>query len=197
MKHFFYRILAVFLLIFTSPLLLIFYILVKTTSKGPFLFRQKRLGKNKKPFIMYKIRTMVESAESLKSKVYHLNQADGPVFKIHNDPRYTSIGKVISHTGLDELPQLVNIIKGDMSFVGPRPLPINEAKKVSKKYERRFLVLPGITSPWVVAGSHKLTFNQWMKLDLEYVKKKSFWYDIKIAVRTIVLIIRSVLVQIS
>ena len=192
MKDILYRIVALFLLILVSPLLLVFYILVKATTKGPFIYRQRRLGRDKKPFIMYKIRTMVENAESLKSKVKGLNEADGPAFKIRNDPRYTKVGKFVSHTGLDELPQLVNIIKGEMSFVGPRPLPKEEASKVPKKYERRFSILPCITSPWVVQGSHKLTFREWMELDLEYVKKKSLWYDFEIAAKTVFLILKSI-----
>ncbi len=189
-----YRILALFLFIALTPLWFLFYVLIKTTSKGTFLFKQRRLGENKKPFIMFKIRTMVEDAEELKSKYKHLNEADGPVFKIKNDPRYTKLGKFISHTGLDELPQLINIIKGEMSFVGPRPLPKSEADKVPKKYERRFSVLPGITSPWVVRGSHKLSFKEWMELDLEYAKKKSLWYDLEIGVKTMIMILKSEIV---
>lgn len=192
-----YRILAVVFFILSLPLLLILFILVKLTSKGPFIFKQKRMGKDKKIFTIYKIRTMVEKADNLKSKFQNLNEADGPVFKIHDDPRYTKIGKFISHTGLDELPQLINVIKGEMSFVGPRPLPIEEALKVPKKYERRFSVLPGITSSWVVAGSHQLSFKQWMKLDLEYVNKRNIWYDLEIAVKTIFLILRSLYAKIQ
>ncbi len=191
------QLLAIILLLTTLPLWAIFYILVKLTSKGQFIFRQKRLGKDKKPFVMYKIRTMVERAEDLKSKIKNLNEADGPVFKIKNDPRYTKIGKFISHTGLDELPQLINVIRGEMSFVGPRPLPKNEADKVPKKYGRRFSVLPGITSPWVVGGSHRLSFKQWMELDLNYVKKKSLWYDLEIAIKTIFLILKSLYAKIQ
>ncbi len=197
LQQMFYQYVAFILLIVCVPLFLLLYILVKTTSKGSFIFEQKRLGKNKKPFWLYKIRTMVINAENLKSKIQNLNEADGPVFKIRNDPRYTKIGKFISHTGLDELPQLVNIIKGEMSFVGPRPLPVEEALKVPKKYERRFYVLPGITSSWVVKGSHKLSFDQWMKLDLEYIEKKSLWYDLQIASQTIILILKSLYAKIQ
>lgn len=192
-----YQYAAFILLIVCAPLFLLFYILVKTTSKGPFIFKQKRVGKDKKIFMIYKIRTMVEEAENLKSKIQNLNEADGPVFKIRDDPRYTKLGKFISHTGLDELPQFINIIKGEMSFVGPRPLPVIEAKKVPKKYERRFSVLPGITSSWVIAGSHQLTFNEWMRLDLEYVNKRNIWYDLEIAVKTIFLILRSLYAKIQ
>lgn len=192
MRYFLYRVIAFFLLVLLSPIFFLLFVLVKLTSKGPFIFKQKRLGKDKKPFTIYKIRTMVENAEELKEKYRHLNEADGPVFKIYNDPRYTKIGKFLSHTALDELPQLVNIIKGDMSFVGPRPLPVEEAEKIPEKYSARFSVLPGITSPWVVEGAHRLTFDKWMKLDLEYVKKRSLWYDIKIMSRTILLVVKAV-----
>ncbi|MBM4177708.1 sugar transferase [Candidatus Gribaldobacteria bacterium] len=189
----FYRLTALFLLILFSPLLFIFYLLVKLTSKGPFIFKQKRLGKEKKIFTLYKIRTMVDDAEELKGKCRHLNETDGPVFKIREDPRYTKIGKFLSHTALDELPQLINVIRGEMSFVGSRPLPVEEGLKVPKKYERRFSVLPGITSSWIIKGAHKLTFDQWMRLDLDYVKKKSFCYDIKILSSTVILIAKFII----
>jgi len=194
--HFFERLLALFLLIFLSPLLVILYILVKFTSQGPFFFKQLRAGKNKKPFWIYKIRTMVENAEDLKEKIKHLNQADGPVFKVYDDPRFTKIGRFLAKIGIDELPQLINIAKGEMSFVGPRPLPLDEAKKIPKKYERRFSVLPGIFSSWVATGAFHNDFKKWMELDLKDVENKSFWYDLKIILRSLgfvlKLIIRSV-----
>ena len=184
------RLIALILLIILSPFLLILYILVKLTSKGPFIFKQKRLGKDKKPFTIYKIRTMIENAESQKSKVKSQNEADGPVFKIHNDPRYTKFGRFLAHSGLDEIPQLGNIAKGEMSFVGPRPLPVEEANKVPKKYERRFSILPGISSLWVTAGTDHSSFNKWMRLDLAYIKQKSFWGDITITIQTIFLLVK-------
>lgn len=153
-------------------------------------FKQKRLGKNKKPFFIYKFRTMVVNAENLKSKIQNLNEADGPVFKMYNDPRYTKIGRFLAHNGLDEIPQLINIIRGEMALVGPRPLPINEAKKVPKKYERRFSVLPGITSLWVVKGADHTSFKKWMEDDLEYIKNKSFLYDLKIIIQTIWMLLK-------
>lgn len=184
------RLTALLLLVLFSPLFLILFFLVKLNSKGPFIFKQKRLGKDKKPFYIYKIRTMVDSAEDLKSKIYHLNEADGPVFKIHNDQRYTKIGKRLAHTGLDELSQLINIIKGEMSFIGPRPLPVDEANKVPKIYERRFSVLPGLSSLWVVKGTDHSNFNKWMELDLEYVEKRNYIYDFKIILKTVWLLIK-------
>jgi len=181
---------AFLLLILLSPVFFLLYFPVVLTSKGGFIFRQRRWGKNRRPFDIYKIRTMVAGAQKQKSKLKKLNEADGPVFKISKDPRYTEIGYFLAHTGLDELPQLWNIAKGEMAFVGPRPLPVDEAKKISKKYEKRFSVLPGISSLWVIEGTDHSNFDHWMELDLEYVKKKGFWYDLKIVIKTMLLLIR-------
>jgi lipopolysaccharide/colanic/teichoic acid biosynthesis glycosyltransferase len=191
--HFLECLLAFFLLIFLSPLFVILYILVKLTSKGPFLFKQLRAGKNKKPFWIYKIRTMVKDAENLKEKIKHLNQANGPVFKIYDDPRLTKIGQFLTKIGIDELPQLINIVKGQMSFVGPRPLPLDEAKKIPKKYEKRFSVLPGIFSSWVAYSAFHNNFKKWMELDLKDVENKSFWYDLKIVIRSVGFVLKLVL----
>ncbi len=183
------RLLAIILLILLLPIFAILWLIIKIEDGGPLIFKQKRLGINGEPFIIYKIRTMVPGAENLKKKYQHLNEADGPVFKIYNDPRYTRIGKFLAHTGLDELPQLINIFNGEMKFVGPRPLPPREAKGVPKIYSLRFSVLPGITSLWIIRGSHKLTFRRWMELDVKEVKNKSFKQDIFIALGTIKLIL--------
>lgn len=174
------RLSALLLLGLISPALAILYVWVKLDSKGPFVFKQLRLGKDKKPFWLYKIRTMKVGSQIKQSKLRSLNQADGPVFKIHNDPRYTKAGKIISHTGLDELLQLINIIKGEMAFVGPRPLPENEANAIQKKYQQRFNVLPGITSLWVINGAQHQNFDRWMRDDLEYVKNQNLLLDLKI-----------------
>jgi lipopolysaccharide/colanic/teichoic acid biosynthesis glycosyltransferase len=189
MNKYLLRVLALILFIIILPFIFILFLLIKITSKGKFLFKQKRAGKNKIIFTMYKIRTMVNNAEDLKSSLYHLNEADGPVFKIHNDPRYTKLGKFLSHTGLDEIPQLINIIKGEMDFVGPRPLPVSEAQQVLKKYQKRFSVLPGMTSPWILQGAHKLSFEEWMKSDLVYIKNKSLWYDTLVLGKSFLLIL--------
>jgi lipopolysaccharide/colanic/teichoic acid biosynthesis glycosyltransferase len=169
--------------------------LIKLEDGGPLFFKQERIGKGKKTFIMYKIRTMMVGAEELKKKYLHLNETDGPVFKIKNDPRYTKIGKILTRTGLDELPQFVNVVRGEMALVGPRPLPGDEAVKVPKKYQKRFSVLPGITSLWVIRGSHELSFDEWMRLDLKYVKNRSFWQDVEISLLTTTLILKSALKQ--
>ena len=183
------RLIALIFLILFSPLLLVLYFIVKLTSKGSFIFKQKRWGKDKKPFFIYKIRTMVDGAEDLSSRIYHLNEADGPVFKIHDDPRYTKFGRFLAHSGLDELPQLINIIKGEMAFIGPRPLPVEEAIIVPKKYERRFSILPGLSSLWVIKGTDHSSFKKWMEFDLEYVKNRNVWYDFAIAIKTICMLI--------
>lgn len=182
-------VLALILLIITSPLLLLLFLIIKLSGTGPFIFRQKRAGKNNKPFWIYKIRTMVINAENLRLKIENLNEVDKPVFKIYNDPRYTKIGRFLSHTGLDELPQLINIIKGEMDFVGPRPLPVNEARLIPQKYQGRFAVLPGITSPWILQGAHKLSFKEWMESDLTYIERKSVWYDSIILARSFLLVL--------
>ncbi len=187
------RVLAVIIFILLIPLWLILWILIKFFSPGPFFYKQLRAGKDKKPFWIYKIRTMVPEAEKLEDKYRHLNQADGPVFKISDDPRFTKIGKIISRFGLDELPQLINIIRGEMSFVGPRPLPVEEAKKIPKKYQKRFSVKPGIFSSWVAEGAFHNDFDRWMRLDLEDIEKKSFFYDLSIIVRSLWFVIKLLL----
>lgn len=191
------KVVAFFLLVLLIPLFITLYATVRLTSSGPFLFRQQRAGKGKKSFTIFKIRTMTPQAEKQKNTYNHLNEANGPVFKIRNDPRFTKIGRWLAHSGLDELPQLVNIIRGEMAFVGPRPLPLDEAKEIPKKYETRFSILPGITSPWVVNGSHALPFDEWMRLDVEYVQKKSALKDVQTAVKTIIMIVRSIIRSIT
>jgi lipopolysaccharide/colanic/teichoic acid biosynthesis glycosyltransferase len=190
LRNIFMRLTALVLLLLTAPILFILYLLIKLDDGGPFVFTQKRTGLNKKPFTLYKIRSMTVNSENKQYLYQHLNEADGPVFKIYNDPRLTRIGSFLFHTGLDELLQLINILKGEMSFIGPRPLPIAEAKKIPKKYEKRFSVLPGITSVWVINGSHKLSFKEWMELDLYYVENKSLTMDGRITLSTALLIIK-------
>ena len=189
------KILVSGILLFLLPVFLMLYMLVRLDSEGGFLYTQKRMGKNKKPFLIYKIRTMKVGAEKLKKKLVKFNEADGPVFKITDDPRLTKIGKFLSHSGLDELPQFFNILKGEMGLVGPRPLPISEAKKVPKKYHKRFSILPGISSSWVINGSHNLTFQQWMEYDLQDVSNITIKNNLKIFIKSILLIINNVLSQ--
>ncbi len=189
----FEQLFAGLLIIVFLPLICILYILVRVTSRGPFLYKQERLGKDKKPFLIYKIRTMIEGADKLQAKFRKQNEADGPVFKIRNDPRYTYIGTFLSHSALDELPQLFNILRGEMSFVGPRPLPKKEAQLVPKKYQLRFSVLPGMTSSWVVQGSHNLSFKKWMELDCEFVRHNSPFQNITVLIQTVWIVVKEIL----
>jgi lipopolysaccharide/colanic/teichoic acid biosynthesis glycosyltransferase len=189
-KRIFDLVISFLALIFCLPLIILASLAILVFSGPPVIFSQKRWGKGKKVFTLYKFRTMEIGAEGKKKSLMPYNEADGPVFKIINDPRYTSFGRALAHTGLDELPQLINVLKGDMSLVGPRPLPVSEARRVPKRFSARFSVLPGITSSWIVAGSHDLTFGQWMRLDLEYVRDWDIGEDLKILFRTCVLILK-------
>jgi lipopolysaccharide/colanic/teichoic acid biosynthesis glycosyltransferase len=138
---------------------------------------------------------MVWNAEALKKQYLKKNEADGPVFKIKNDPRYTRIGKILSRLAVDELPQLMNVIEGNMTFVGPRPLPLYEAEQIPKKYNMRFSILPGMTSSWIVQGAHTLSFKKWMELDCSYVKERSVMKDISIILKTARLVGRMMIVR--
>jgi len=174
------------LLVVLSPLLAAIAILIKLTSPGPVLFRQERIGLNKRRFAMNKFRTMVPNAEKLLPKLEALNEASGPVFKIKNDPRVTPVGRILRRTSLDELPQLFNVMRGDMSLVGPRPLPVRDYEGFNEDWQRRrFSVRPGITCLWQVNGRSNVAFDQWMKLDLQYLDEWSIWLDMKILAQTI------------
>lgn len=176
--------LSIFLLIIISPIILIIFFLVKFSSKGSIFFKQKRVGKNGKIFTILKFRTMLEGSEKARFKYIKLNEASGPVFKIKHDPRFTKIGFFLSRIGFDELPQLINVIVGDMSLIGPRPLPIYEYKKLKNKYKVRNLIKPGATSTWVVEGAHKLSFEKWMKLDKKYIEEANILLDFLTLIKT-------------
>ena len=174
------------LLLLLSPLLLVVAALIKLTSKGPILFLQERIGYNKRRFRIYKFRTMVPNAEKIMANLEHLNEVSGPVFKIKNDPRITPIGKFLRRTSIDELPQLMNVLKGEMSLVGPRPLPVRDYQGFNQDWHRRrFAIRPGLTCLWQVNGRSSITFDQWMELDLQYMDEWSLWLDFKILLRTI------------
>lgn len=177
------KIAYIFLLFLASPFLFCIGVLIALFSGFPIFFRQQRIGKDGKPFIIIKFRTMHRGADDKQQAYSHLNEAHGPVFKIRNDPRFTSVGKFLAHTGLDELPQLFNVLMGDMAIIGPRPLPVSEVKKMSAWQRERHIVKPGIMSPWVLEGYHRQTFDAWMKSDIAYAKHKSFWYDISLFFR--------------
>jgi lipopolysaccharide/colanic/teichoic acid biosynthesis glycosyltransferase len=150
------------------------------------LFQQVRIGRNKRRFFIYKFRTMVPNAEKMLPALEVLNEAAGPVFKIRNDPRMTPIGRLLRRTSLDELPQLFNVLRGDMSLVGPRPLPVRDYEGFDQDWQRRrFSVRPGITCLWQVRGRSNIGFDHWMKLDLQYLDEWSIWLDVKILAQTI------------
>ena len=175
---------CIFALIILSPLFLIISTLIKATSKGPIFFSQVRVGLNGRKFKMLKFRSMVTNAEMLKSALEKFNEQSGPVFKIKNDPRITSIGRFIRKYSIDELPQLFNIINGDMSIVGPRPPLPTEVAKYKAWHAKRLTVLPGLTCKWQVSGRNNIQFDEWMRLDCQYIDEWSFWLDIKLILQT-------------
>ena len=168
-----------------SPLFIIIAIIIKTTSKGPVFFSQRRVGKNGKEFYMYKFRSMVVNAEELKEKLSAQNEMSGPMFKMKDDPRVTKVGKFIRKTSIDELPQLWNVLKGDMSLVGPRPSLPKEVAQFEDWMYKRLEVKPGLTCYWQVSGRNNIDFEDWMKLDVKYVKERNLWIDIKLIFKTV------------
>lgn len=172
-------------LILLTPMLAIIVLSVKLTSEGPAVFSQERVGLNGRTFKMYKFRSMVVNAEELKRKLASLNEMSGPVFKIKNDPRVTPVGGFLRKTSLDELPQLWNVFKGEMSLVGPRPPLPSEVNLYDPKHRKRLAVKPGITCIWQISGRNDVDFDQWMEMDAEYVDRWSLWLDMEILVRTV------------
>ncbi len=166
-------------------------LLVKFTSPGPIFFRQERSGLNGKPFIIYKFRTMVTNAEQLKHELAAMNEMTGPVFKVTNDPRVTPIGRWLRKFSIDEFPQLINVLRGEMSLVGPRPLPVDEVKRFHDlAHRRRLSVRPGLTCLWQISGRNNVTdFKDWVRLDLEYIDNWSLWLDLKILWRTVPIVL--------
>jgi len=181
------RVGAFLLLIPASVVMLAAAAAIRLTSPGPIVFRQVRAGKHGKPFTMYKFRTMVTDAEMRQAELLAFNQMSGPVFKIERDPRITPIGRYLRKWSIDELPQLLNVLQGHMSLVGPRPLPIYEVEKFENTAQRRRLsVKPGLTCLWQVSGRNQVTdFHEWVRLDLKYIDNWSIWLDIKILIMTI------------
>ena len=171
-------------LVLLSPLLLIVSIAIKVESKGPVIFKQKRVGLNGKLFDIYKFRSMVQNAEELKKKLEDKNEMSGPMFKIADDPRITKVGKFIRKTSIDELPQLVNVLKGEMSLVGPRPSLPREVEQFDSWMFKRLQVKPGLTCYWQVSGRNSIDFENWMKLDIKYVEERNTLVDIKLIFKT-------------
>jgi len=176
---------SAFAILLFSPAFIVTAIAVKLDSPGPVFFRQVRVGKNGRPFKMLKFRSMHVDAEARFESLRELNEASGPVFKMRNDPRVTRVGRFIRRTSLDELPQFLNVLSGEMSIVGPRPPVPAEVKQYQRWQRRRLSVKPGITCTWQVSGRSDISFDQWMKLDLEYIDTWSLWQDIRICFRTV------------
>lgn len=172
-------------IILLSPVFLIVSILIKKESKGPIIFSQDRIGKDSVHFKMYKFRSMVQNAEELKAKLQEQNEMSGPMFKMKEDPRVTKIGKFIRRTSIDELPQLINVLKGDMSLVGPRPSLPKEVEQFESWMMERLEVKPGLTCYWQVSGRNDIDFEDWMKLDIKYVREKNLFIDIKLIFKTV------------
>ena len=179
-------------IIVLSPLFVIVSIIIKSEdNKGPVLFSQIRVGKDSETFKMYKFRSMVSNAEELKEKLMELNEAEGPVFKIKDDPRVTKIGKFIRKTSIDELPQLFNVLKGEMSLVGPRPpLPL-EVDLYSNYEKQRLTVTPGLTCYWQISGRSNIGFKEWIELDLKYIEERNIFIDLKLILQTFLVLFGS------
>jgi lipopolysaccharide/colanic/teichoic acid biosynthesis glycosyltransferase len=177
-------------LIVLSPLLLIIAVAVKLSSPGPVLYRQLRLMRDGRPFILFKFRTMFNGADQMLDQVSHLNGASWPLFKARRDPRVTPVGKLLRRMFMDELPQLFNVVRGEMSLVGPRPCLSEEAENMPELFEFRFSVPQGVTGPWQINGHHALTLEEQLRVEREYIESWSFWKDLVILVRTAPLILR-------
>ncbi len=171
-----------------SPIFLAVAVAIKLEDKGPVIFTQNRTGKDGKVFRMYKFRSMYVDAEKRRSELLARNAADGPLFKIADDPRVTKVGRFIRRTSIDELPQLVNILKGEMSIVGPRPLVTYEQNQCTEYQAQRLLVKPGLTCIWQVSGRSDTSFDELIEMDLEYIRNQSLWLDIKLILKTVVVV---------
>jgi len=178
-------IISIVVIICTLPLTLAVGIIIKLTSKGPVFFGQKRFGMNKRPFTLYKFRSMVADAEELKAALAAKNEMDGPAFKIKDDPRITKIGRFIRKMSIDELPQLINVLRGEMSLVGPRPPLPDEVEQYEWLFRKRLSIKPGLTCIWQVSGRNDVSFEEWMEMDRQYVENWSLSLDAKILLKTI------------
>lgn len=176
---------ALFGILLSIPVFIVVPILIKLTSRGPVVYRQIRCGLYGRKFALFKFRSMIDGAEDVLWEIRHLNEMNGPTFKMRNDPRVTRLGRVLRKTSLDEIPQFFNVLKGDLSLVGPRaPLP-EEVREYTRWQRRRLSVKPGITCLWQISGRNEIDFHEWMKLDLKYIDNWSLWLDLKILLLTI------------
>ncbi len=172
-------------LLLLSPVLLAIAAAVKLDSPGPAIFHQRRAGQGGRPFTMLKFRTMVTDAEALKQSLQHQNEIDGPAFKIKDDPRVTRLGGLLRRMSLDELPQLWNVLVGDMTLVGPRPLPCEESECCEHWHRARLHVTPGLTCTWQISGRSEIAFDEWMRMDIDYVRNRGLWTDLRILAGTV------------
>jgi len=183
------KIFALIAIIVLGPVLILTAIAVSLSSRGPVLFAQRRVGKHGREFMFYKFRSMVSDAERLKSRLGHLDETQGPIFKIKQDPRITRIGKFIRKYSIDELPQLYNILRGDMSIIGPRPPLPEEVKQYTHHQLHRLSVTPGLSCLWQISGRSEVSFYEWIELDIYYIEHRSFLLDLKILIRTIPVVV--------
>jgi exopolysaccharide biosynthesis polyprenyl glycosylphosphotransferase len=182
---------SVVLLLALAPLLAVVALLIRLDSPGPVFFAQERVGFNKRRFRILKFRTMVDGSDRRQQTLEHLNEVEGPVFKIKNDPRVTRLGRFLRRFSIDELPQLVNVFKGDMSLVGPRPLPVRDVERIDTRWhKRRFSIKPGVTCLWQVNGRSNIGFSEWVRMDLDYIDRWSLGLDLKILLKTIPAVFR-------
>jgi lipopolysaccharide/colanic/teichoic acid biosynthesis glycosyltransferase len=173
------------ILLAAMPFMACIALAIKISDRGPVLFRQRRSGLGGKPFTIFKFRTMVTDAEAKKRHLIHKSEQDGPAFKIKHDPRITRVGRILRETSLDELPQLFNVLKGDMSLVGPRPLPVDESERCATWHRRRLDVTPGLTCIWQIKGRSTVSFADWIRMDRRYIQRQSIWQDIKLILLTV------------
>ncbi len=179
---------AIFGIIILSPIMIVVSILIKLESNGPIVFSQDRVGKNGRLFKMYKFRSMVQNAEELLEKLKDKNEMSGPMFKMKEDPRITRVGRFIRKTSIDELPQLFNVLKGEMSLVGPRPNLPREVERFTDFQRQKLLAKPGLTCYWQIMGRNNIDFEDWMKLDIKYIEERNIWIDIKLILKTFLLL---------
>ncbi len=177
-------ILSIIALIVLMPVFVATAVAIKIEDKGPVFFCQDRAGKDGQSFLMYKFRSMCVNAQAMHKDLLKMNELKGPAFKMKDDPRVTRVGRFIRRTSIDELPQLINIIKGEMSIVGPRPLPTYENDKLNEFQKQRLLVKPGLTCYWQVSGRNDIEFDDWMNLDIKYINDASIWTDLKLIGKT-------------
>ena len=184
-KRSFDLVVGAFILVMLMPVIPLIALMIKLDTPGPVFFRQQRVGRGSRIFEFYKFRSMYRDAEKRKKEFEALNEQEGPVFKIKSDPRVTSVGRFLRRSSLDEIPQIFNVLKGDMSIVGPRPQMSNEVEQYLPWHRKRLEVTPGITCLWQISGRSQISFNEWMRLDVEYIKHRSFRTDLVIFLKTI------------